>query len=271
MPMTAPHAERSGGWSPWPAAWSRQQRSSATMMAAAFATLVVLWLLAKPLSLAPEPIGNNAQVFAEGARMTMLLTLVAGAAGVVLGIVAALGKLSRFAPLRWAAGVYIWVMRGTPLLVQVLFVFFALPLLVPALQMGDFASACVALGLNVGAYNAEAIRSGLLAVPKGQVEAARSLGLNRWHTFVDITFPQAFKISLPPLVNNLVALLKDSSLAYAIGVVELTNVGNRIQAATFEPVPILATTATIYLLLTTLMTQFSDAVERRYDIEGALK
>lgn len=257
--------------SPWPAGWSRQQRSSATMIASSLAMLVVLWLLATPLSWAPEPIGNNAQYFAEGSRTTVLLTLIAGLAGIVLGVLAALGKLSPLPPLRWIAGLYIWVIRGTPLLVQVLFVFFALPVLIPVLQMNDFNSACVALGLNVGAYNAEAIRAGLLAVPKGQLEAARALGLSRWYTFIDITFPQAFKISLPPLVNNIVALLKDSSLAYAIGVVELTNVGNRIQAATFQPVPILATTATIYLLLTTVMTRFSDAVEHRFDIEGKIK
>jgi len=152
----------------------------------------------------------------------------------------------------------------------VLFVYFALPVLVPVLQISDFTSACVALALNVGAYNAEAIRAGLLAVPKGQIEAARSLGMNRWFTFIDVTFPQAFKIALPPLVNNIVALLKDSSLAYAIGVVELTNVGNRIQAATFQPVPTLVTTAVIYLVLTTLMTQISNAVERRFDVEGKL-
>lgn len=255
----------------WPQAWSRQQRSSATMVTASVAMVLVLWLLAIPLSWAPEPIGNNAQYFAEGSRTTVLLTVVAGLVGVLLGVLAALGKLSALPPLRWLASGYIWIIRGTPLLVQVLFVFFALPVMIPVLQMNDFTSACVALAFNVGAYNAEAIRAGLLAVPKGQIEAARALGLSRWHTFVDITFPQAFKISLPPLVNNIVALLKDSSLAYAIGVVELTNVGNRIQAATFQPVPILATTATIYLLLTTVMTQFSDAVEHRFDIEGKLK
>ena len=148
--------------------------------------------------------------------------------------------------------------------------YFALPALIPALKLGDFASACLALSFNAGAYNAEAIRAGLLAVPRGQIEAARSLGLSPWFTFIDVTFPQAFKISLPPLVNNIVALLKDSSLAYAIGVVELTNVGNRIQAATFQPLPILLTTATIYLLLTSVMTQVSDAVERRFDVEGKL-
>jgi polar amino acid transport system permease protein len=250
--------------------FSRTQRSNATMLAGGVALLLVLWLMAAGLAGAPEPIGNNAQYFAEGARVTVELTIVAGLAGVLLGVLAALGKISRAPPLRWVAAAYIWVMRGTPLLVQVLFVYFALPVMLPVLRMSDFTSACVALALNVGAYNAEAIRAGLLAVPKGQIEAARSLGMNRWFTFIDVTFPQAFKIALPPLVNNVVALLKDSSLAYAIGVVELTNVGNRIQAATFQPVPVLVTTAAIYLLLTTVMTQISNAVERRFDVEGKL-
>ncbi len=238
------------------------------MAAAGVVLVLLLWLMAIPLSWAPEPIGNNAQYFAEGTRVTVLLTAVAAVAGVLIGVLAALGKTSRVPPLRWVAGAYIWVIRGTPLLVQVLFVYFALPVMIPALQLSDFTSACVALSLNVGAYNAEAIRAGLLAVPRGQVEAARSLGLSPWFTFIDVSFPQAFKISLPPLVNNIVALLKDSSLAYAIGVVELTNVGNRIQAATFQPLPILLTSATIYLLLTTVLTQISNAVERRFDVEG---
>ena len=249
----------------WPASWGRQQRSSATMATAGVVLVLMLWLMAIPMAWAPDPIGNNAQFFAEGTRVTVELTAVAG---VLIGVLAALGKTSRLPPLRWVASAYIWVIRGTPLLVQVLFVYFALPVMIPALQLSDFASASVALSLNVGAYNAEAIRAGLLAVPKGQVEAARSLGLSPWFTFIDVSFPQAFKISLPPLVNNIVALLKDSSLAYAIGVVELTNVGNRIQAATFQPLPILLTSATIYLLLTTVLTQISNAVERRFDVEG---
>ncbi|MCK6421484.1 MAG: amino acid ABC transporter permease [Burkholderiaceae bacterium] len=254
----------------WPAAWSRQQRSSATMLAASVLLVLILWLIAIPLSWAPEPIGNNAQLFAQGTRVTVELTVVSGLAGVLLGMLAALGKVSRLPPLRWLAGFYIWVMRGTPLLVQVLFVYFALPEVVPVLRMDEFTAACVALALNVGAYNAEAIRSGLLAVPRGQVEAAHSLGLGRWHTFADVVFPQAFKIALPPLVNNIVALLKDSSLAFTIGVVELTNAGSQVKSTSFQAVPVFIATAIIYLVLTTVMTQISNAVERRFDIEGKL-
>ncbi|MEK8025496.1 MAG: hypothetical protein RLY78_3137 [Pseudomonadota bacterium] len=255
----------------WPAGWNRQQRSSATMALAVVLMLAVLWWLPVPLAWAPAPIGEHAELFAEGTRVTVELTVVAGLVGIVLGLLAALGKLSRFGLLRALCGFYIWVMRGTPLLVQVLFVYFALPELVPGLSLSEFSAAVVALALNVGAYNAEAIRAGLLAVPRGQLEAATALGLSKWHTFIDVSFPQAFKIALPPLVNNIVALLKDSSLAFTIGVVELTNAGSQVKSTSFQAVPVFITTAILYLLLTTVMTLFSDAVERRYDIEGKLK
>jgi polar amino acid transport system permease protein len=135
----------------WPGRWTRQQRSNATLICALLVLMLLLWLLPVPLSFVGAPIGENAQSFAEGARATVELTLVSGVAGLVLGVLAALGKTSPLPPLRWVASLYIWVIRGTPLLVQVLFVFFALPALVPRLQMSDFASAYVALALNVGA------------------------------------------------------------------------------------------------------------------------
>lgn len=251
----------------WPQRWSRQQRSNATLVAALILMVLTLALLGQWLSLLPEPIGSNARAFASGARVTLWLTLVSGSLGLVLGTATALARSARWAALRCVAGFYLWVIRGTPLLVQILFVYFALPVLVPGLNLPDFAAAVLALGLNVGAYNAEAVRAGLLAVPRGQTEAARALGLGRWHVFCDVVFPQAFRISLPPLVNNFVALLKDSSLAYAIGVVELTNVGNRVQSATFQPIATLSTVAVTYLLLTTLITQISDSVEYRFDVE----
>jgi len=250
----------------WPRGWSREQRSTATIVAASIALVLVMWLIAKPLALLPEPIGPVAEEFGEGTRTTVWLTVVSGLAGVAIGVLAAVAKLAPFAPIRWAAAFYVWVIRGTPLLVQVLFVYFALPLIVPV-QLSDFSSAALALAVNVGAYNAEAIRAGIVAVPKGQTEAARSLGLSPIRTFLDVVFPQAFKISLPPLVNNVVALLKDSSLAYVIGVVEITNIGGRVQASTFQPVPVFFTTAGIYLVLTTVLTQISGAIEARLDIE----
>ncbi|HYD79748.1 MAG TPA: amino acid ABC transporter permease [Paucimonas sp.] len=250
-----------------PAHWSRERRSAVSIAIAVAGLVLFLWLMAIPLSWMPEPIGSAAQLFAEGAKTTVQLTVVAGVAGIALGVLAALAKLSKLPPVRWIANFYIWVIRGTPLLVQVLFVFLALPAMIPGLQLSDFNSAVVALAFNVGAYNAEAIRAGILAVHKGQTEAARSLGLTPFMTFRDVVFPQAFRVALPPLVNNIVALLKDSSLAYTIGVVELTNIGNRIQAATFQPIHSLTTVAVIYLLLTTILTQISNAIERQLDVE----
>jgi polar amino acid transport system permease protein len=253
---------RPASWSPWPSGWDARQRSAATLACGALALVLTMWGLAVPLSWAPDPIGPNAAAFAEGARVTLWLTVVSGSVGVVLGLAAALAKRSRWWLLRQVAGTYIWVMRGTPLLVQVLFVYFALPELLPFLKLDDFAAACVALAFNVGAYNAEAFRAGLQAVPRGQLLAAWALGMGPWTAFRHVVAPQAFRIALPPLVNNVVALLKDSSLAYAVGVVELTNVGNRVQAATFKPTQTLLTTALVYLLLTTLLTWMSDALER---------
>lgn len=255
----------------WPSTWSRTQRSNATLVTALLVMIVVVAALGQLLALLPEPIGDHAAEFAEGARTTLYLTLISGAIGLVLGVVAALARTSGNALLRTISGAYIWIIRGTPLLVQILFMYFALPVLVPGLNLPDFAAAVIALALNVGAYNAEAVRAGLNAVPRGQTEAARALGLPRSRVFLDVVFPQAFKISLPPLVSNFVALLKDSSLAYAIGVVELTNVGNRIQSATFQPVETLITVGVTYLVLTTLVTQVIAAVEYRFDVEGRQK
>ena len=140
----------------WPQGWSRQQRSNATLVAALVLMVLALSLLGHVLSFLPDPIGPNAQAFSAGARTTLWLTLVSGTVGLVLGTAAALARTSRWAVLRWVASIYIWAIRGTPLLVQILFVYFALPVLVPGLNLPDFAAAVVALGLNVGAYNAEA-------------------------------------------------------------------------------------------------------------------
>lgn len=224
---------------------------------------LILWLMGLAIAPLPAPIGPAAQQFAEGARTTIELTLVSGALGLVLGVVAAVGKRSHILPLRWLADLFVWIIRGTPLMLQILFFFLALPAIAPQLQLSEFWTAVVALSLNVGAYNAEVIRAGIAAVPPGQVEAARSLGLSSLYTFWDIVLPQAVRISLPPLANNMVALLKDSSLAYAIGVVELTMASSRVQAESFRPDIVLPTVAVVYLVLTTTFTQFAAALERK--------
>ncbi len=224
---------------------------------------VLFWGIGMALRLMPEPIGSRADLFTDGARQTLLLTIGAGFIGIFFGIGGGLAKLSSNFILRSAASGYIWLVRGTPLLVQILFVYYALPALIPSLKFNEFSAALLALALNVGAYNAEAIRAGILAVPRGQTEAARSLGLSRFKTLRWIILPQALRIVIPPLVNNIVALLKDSSLASSIGLLELTLAGNRITSETFRPVPVLLTVAAVYLILTTTMTIVVHAVEKQ--------
>jgi len=245
--------------------WTKQYPGW-TMFGAMVGLLIFLWGLAIPLAAAPAPIGPAAQQFAEGARVTVWLTLISGSVGVVLGIVAGIGKLSKLLPLRWLCDFYVWIIRGTPLLLQILFVWLAAPSIVPGLDLSDFTCAAIALSLNIGAYNTECVRAGILAVPHGQVEAAKALGLKPLQCFIDIVLPQSLRVALPALANNLASLVKDSSLAYAISVVELTMVGYRVQAESYQPIPVFLTIAAIYLILTTAFTTLTAALETRLDV-----
>jgi polar amino acid transport system permease protein len=211
----------------------------------------------------PEPIGSRSDLLIEGARTTLWLTAISGLSGVFLGLVLGIAKVSQSALLRWPASSLIWLIRGTPLLVQILFVYYALPAISTRFQFGEMGSAIIALAINVGCYNAEVIRAGIEAIPKGQTEASLSLGLSRFLTMKHIILPQALKIVIPPLINNIVALLKDTSLVSAIGLLDLTLAGNRISSETFLPVPVLTTVALIYLALTTGITTVTNFMETR--------
>ncbi len=222
-----------------------------------------LFLIGGALRFFPEPIGSRADLFAAGAKTTLVLTLLAAALGLALGTLAALAKLSRAWPAKRLAEFYVWVFRGTPLVTQILFVYYALPALIPGLRLSEFSGALVALACNVGAYNAEAIRAGILAVPRGQSEAARSLGLKPAQTMRLVILPQALPMMGPPLVNNFVALLKDSAMASSIGLLELTLQGSRVASETYLPLPVFTTVALIYLTLTTVVGLISGLVLRK--------
>jgi len=238
-----------------------------TMIAAMAGLLLFLWGMAIPMAFVPDPIGPSAREFAQGARVTVELTLVAGLAGILIGIVAGLGKLSPVLPVRLFCDFYVWLIRGTPLLLQILFVWLAYPqVLGDSITLSDFSCAAIALSINIGAYNTECVRAGILAVPHGQVEAAKALGLSPLQTFMDIVLPQSMRVALPALANNLASLVKDSSLAYAISVVELTMIGYRVQAQSYQPIPVFLTTAAVYLILTTAFTSLTSALEVRLDV-----
>ncbi|GEM49716.1 amino acid ABC transporter permease [Deinococcus cellulosilyticus] len=214
-----------------------------------------------------QTFADNAQIFADATKTTLLLTVTSGILGIILGTVTGIAKLSGFPPFRWIASFYVWVFRGTPLIVQILFAFNATPILFPSVvdvPDFDFYAPMVALALNQGAYNAEVIRASIQAIPRGQTEAARSLGLSGVQAMWLVILPQAVRVSIPPLVNNIVSLLKDTSLATVVGTLELANAIDRFKSQTFLVIPSYLTSASIYLFLTTIMTFFTNELERRF-------
>ncbi|MFE1439749.1 amino acid ABC transporter permease [Streptomyces sp. NPDC058739] len=194
-------------------------------------------------------------VITTALKNTVLYTLSGFAVGIVLGLVVALMRLSPVRPYRWVAGVYIEIFRGLPALLIFVFIGVAVPLAFPGTQIpgGTYGKVALALGLVAGAYMAETFRAGIQAVPKGQMEAARSLGFSPARAMVSIILPQAFRIILPPLTNELVLLFKDSSLVLFLGVTleerELTKYGRDLASTTANSTPILVA-GLCYLLVT---------------------
>ncbi|MFD5636305.1 amino acid ABC transporter permease [Streptomyces sp. NPDC127077] len=188
-------------------------------------------------------------------KNTVLYTTSGFAVGLVLGIVIALMRLSSVGPYRWFAGIYIEVFRGLPALMIFIFVGVAVPLAFPGTEIigGTYGKVALALGLVGAAYMAETFRAGIQAVPKGQMEAARSLGFSHARAMVSIVVPQAFRIIVPPLTNELVTLFKDSSLVLFLGVTleerELSKYGRDLASTTANSTPILVA-GLCYLLVT---------------------
>ncbi|MFI1361391.1 amino acid ABC transporter permease [Streptomyces griseochromogenes] len=188
-------------------------------------------------------------------KNTVLYTLSGFVVGLVLGMVIALMRLSSVGPYRWVASVYIEIFRGLPALLIFIFVGVAVPLAFPGTEIpgGTYGKVALALGLVSAAYMAETIRAGIQAVPKGQMEAARSLGFSPARAMVSIILPQAFRIILPPLTNELVLLFKDSSLVLFLGVTleerELSKYGRDLASTTANSTPILVA-GLCYLLVT---------------------
>lgn len=201
----------------------------------------------------------------EGLWLTILATIVAIVAAFILGIVFGFGRISKFAPFRWIATAYVYVFRGTPILVQAFFVFFAIPQLFPGLTFNPFVAGAITLSLNTGAYMTEIIRGGIQAVDPGQNEASRSLGLGHWKTMQKVVLPQAFRIMIPSFVNQGIITLKDTSLISVIGLAELTFVSRQIIASTYLSAQVLTIVAVIYFVVITLLTLLANRLERKFN------
>ncbi|MDQ0646735.1 His/Glu/Gln/Arg/opine family amino acid ABC transporter permease subunit [Microbacterium natoriense] len=201
----------------------------------------------------------------NGLWLTILATLVALVAAFVLGIVFGFGRISGFFLFRWLATAYVYVFRGTPILVQAFFVFFAIPQLFPGLTFNPFVAGAITLSLNTGAYMTEIIRGGIQAVDPGQNEASRSLGLGHWKTMQKVVLPQAFRIMIPSFVNQGIITLKDTSLISVIGLAELTFQSRQIIASTYLSAQVLTIVAVIYFVVITLLTLLANRLERKFN------
>lgn len=194
-------------------------------------------------------------------KVSIPLAVISFIFGVGIAVITALARLSNNAILKFIFGFYVWIFRGTPLLVQLFIVFYGLPSVGVTLDV--WACATIAFSLNVGAYASESVRAAILAVPKGQVEAAASLNMSSAQIFFHIVAPQAFRIAIPPLSNSFIALVKDTSLAASITMVDMFMVAQRIAARTYEPLLLYVEVALIYLVICTVLSGIQVILERR--------
>ncbi len=196
---------------------------------------------------------------------TVYLTLGGIAIGIVLGLVLAIGRISKNKVSNSICWFYIWVFRGTPLLMQIMFMYYALPLISPALRMPPTLAAILALGLNSGAYLAEIIRAAILSIDKGQMEASKALGMTYGQAMRRVIIPQSYRRLIPPMGNEVIMLLKDSALVSVIAMTELLRTTNQQVNNTANPI-IYLFAAAIYLFLTTILTFFFQKLEKKYSV-----
>lgn len=200
--------------------------------------------------------------FVAAALLALELTVWVILLSWVCGLVAALGKTSGLWIVRAPCQFYVWFIRGTPTIIQIFIVYFGFPQL--GMRLSPFIAGVLALGVNSGAYVAEIIRAGLLAIPKGQAESATALGMSYTQTMRRIILPQVARVVLPPITNEATTTLKNTSLLSVITVVELTLHAQIVIARTFRPFEFYILAALLYLVMTTLLSQLSSWLERYY-------
>ncbi|MEK4532953.1 amino acid ABC transporter permease [Solibacillus sp. FSL K6-1554] len=199
-------------------------------------------------------------ILKAGLLVTIPLSLIAFAIALVIAVVTALARISNYRVLRWIFGAYVWVFRGTPLLVQLFIVFFGLPKL--GITLDAWTAATITFSLNTGAYASESIRASILAIPKGQWEAAESLGMTYWQMMRRVIAPQTVRISLPPVANDFIDMVKGTSLVASITLADLFMVGQQITARTYEPLMIYSLCAVIYLIFISVLMVIQGRLEK---------
>ena len=208
-----------------------------------------------------EKLMDTVVLMLEGSEVTLEIFCITLVLALPLGILAALGRLSKLRPLSLFMEFYIWIMRGTPLMLQLLFVYFALPMV--GILLPDLAAALLAFTLNYAAYFAEIFRAGIQSIPRGQYEAAKTLGMTYGQTMRRIILPQMIRIVLPPISNETINLVKDTSLIYILAMNDLLRVARTIVQREFDMTPFVVA-AVFYLVMTAVLTWGFKKLEAHY-------
>jgi polar amino acid transport system permease protein len=204
---------------------------------------------------------NHYPVLFKGLATTLVVSLSAIALGLVLGVLLAFGLTSRYRLVHWPCGLYRSFWRGTPILLQLLLVYYLLPEI--GIEIASISAAILTLTLNTAAFQAEIFRSGISHIPTGQIEAARMAGISAWHTRRRIIMPQVFRLTLLPLTNEVITIVKNSSLISVIAVTELMRVSEQIASRTFQPLETYLAAAVLYLAVNLVLARLSAYLERR--------
>ncbi|GEK28978.1 amino acid ABC transporter permease [Furfurilactobacillus siliginis] len=224
------------------------------------------------------------QLLVAGLKFTLPMAIISFVIGMVIALAVALTRISTkrgaFNLLRWLASAYVWLFRSTPLLVQLFIVYFGLPhLIIPGvfpegIKLDPFMAGIITFSLNTGAYCAETVRASLLSVPQGQWEAAYAIGMRRGMVLRRIIIPQALRTALPPLSNSFIGLVKDTSLAVSITIVEMFEVSQQIAATNYQPLLMYTLVALLYAVFCTVLSWLQSWLERKFSaytsVEGGM-
>jgi len=197
----------------------------------------------------------------EGLNTTIQIFIITAVLSIPLGVIVSIGRISKLQVLNKIVQLYVWIMRGTPLLLQLIFIFFGLPVI--GVTFDRYTAAIIAFVLNYSAYFAEIFRSGIEGIDKGQYEAAEVLGLTRFKTFIRIILPQVIKRTLPPISNEVITLVKDTSLVYVVGLGELLRAGKIASNRDASLTPLIVV-GIFYLVLTAILTKLFKVLEDKY-------
>ncbi|MFD1426768.1 amino acid ABC transporter permease [Kroppenstedtia sanguinis] len=210
----------------------------------------------------PQLAAESLPFVLEGIGYTISLSFITMIIGLILGLITAMGRMSKRVWFRWPARFYISIIRGTPLLVQLSILYLGLP--VVGIRLSAITAAIIGLSLNVGGYSAETIRAAILSIPRGQWEAAKSMNMTHWQTMRRIILPQSVRVALPPLANTFLSLVKDTALLSVITVPEMMYQAKIVGGRSFDPMTMYILVAAIYWIICTLLNVLQEKLEKRF-------